>query len=372
MTDVIEVNDISELVAYSAVWKTLFNRMPRATFFQTLPWLLAYWKNFGGQQRLRVLITYASGEPIGILPLIVRDERTRLGSFRVLTYPLADWGSFYGPIGPDGAATLAIGLRYIAQSPRDWDLLDLRWIEMDAVDRGRTANAFRLAGMTPLITPWKEVSMVDLPDSWEDYLKTRKTKFRQNVRRLMRRGELSGITFHRYRPAPSPAGSMDESWALLDECIDLAARSWQGASQTGTTLSHQGVRDYFHDSHEAATRLGMLDIGYLRQADRMVAFGYKYHHQGEVQAMRVGHDPELQTEGLGTLQYAHGLRDSIEVGDRRFDFGPNHLEVKANWRTSLATSYRVCYHSQWMLRAQALRWHRWLKFRRNPTPESIA
>lgn len=371
MTEVVEINELNELLAYAAVWKTLFNRMPRATFFQTLQWLCAYWKHFSEDQRLRVLIAYSCGEPIGILPLVVRREQTRLGTFRVLTYPLADWGSYYGPIGNDGAATLAIGLRYIAQSRRDWDLLDLRWIEMDEVDRGRTQNAFRLAGMSTLVTPWKEISIVDLPDSFEDYLESRKPKFRQNVRRLIRRGETEGIQFHRYRPQPCPTGPLDESYSLLDQCLTLAERSWQGSSETGTTLSHDSVRAFFHDSHEAATRLGMLDIGYLTLEDRMVAFGYKYHHQGEIQAMRVGHDPDMQKYGLGTLQYAHGLRDSIELGERRLDLGPNHLETKANWRTSLGISYRICHHSQWMLRAQALRLHRWLRFRRNPHPDSI-
>ncbi|EAQ80027.1 GNAT family N-acetyltransferase [Blastopirellula marina] len=371
MTEVVEINDLSELAAYATVWRTLFLRMPRATFFQTYAWLCAYWKHFGADQRLRVLLVYASGEPIGILPLVVRREQTRLGSFRVLTYPLADWGSYYGPIGSDGAATLAVGLRYLAQSRRDWDLLDLRWIEMEAVDRGRTENAFRLAGMSSLVTPWKEISIVDLPNSWESYLETRKPKFRQNVRRLIRRGETTGIEFVRYRPDAQPSGSVEESWSIFEECLDVAAKSWQGSSDSGTTLSHAAVQGYFRDTHEAATRLGMLDIGYLLHEGKMVAFGYKYHHQGEIQAMRVGHDPAYQALGLGTLQYAHGIMDSISLGQRRIDIGPNHLETKANWRTNLLMSYRICHHSQWMMRAQALRLHRWLKFRRNPEPESL-
>lgn len=371
MTEVVEITEIAELAAYASVWKTLFSCMPRATFFQSYQWLCAYWKHFGEDQRLRVLIVYACGEPIGILPLVVRREQTRLGTFRVLTYPLADWGSYYGPIGKNGAATLAIGLRYISQTNRDWDLLDLRWIEMEEVDRGRTENAFHLAGMSTLVTPWKEITTIDLPNNWDTYLETRKPKFRQNVRRLIRRGDSLGIEFIRYRPEAQPSGPLDESWSIFETCKDLATRSWQGSSETGTTLSHKSVQGYFRDTHEAATRLGMLDIGYLLLQGRMVAFGYKYHHQGEIQAMRVGHDPDFQQLGLGTLQYAHGIKDSISLGERRVDIGPHHLETKANWRTSLSMSYRICHHSQWMLRAQALRLHRWLKFRRNPAPESL-
>ena len=55
---------------------------------------------------------YSAGEALGILPLCVRTEMYRLNKVRVLTYPLDNWSTWYGPIGPNPASTMlaAMGL----------------------------------------------------------------------------------------------------------------------------------------------------------------------------------------------------------------------------------------------------------------------
>ena len=88
MVEVVEINDVEELSQYRLLWNSLFAATPNATFFLTLDWLEAYWRHFGHDQKLRVLIAYAAGEPLGILPLCVRREKFRLSTVRVLTYPL--------------------------------------------------------------------------------------------------------------------------------------------------------------------------------------------------------------------------------------------------------------------------------------------
>ncbi|MGY8770287.1 MAG: hypothetical protein ACKVH8_17865 [Pirellulales bacterium] len=143
MPEVIEIRDIEDLDAYCFQWKSLFSQTRSASIFQTYDWLKAYWKHFGEDQQLRVLIVSSRGSIIGILPLVVRREQTRLGSLRVLTYPLADWGSFFGPVGPNPTATLLAGMQYISQTKRDWDLLDLRWVDDSQVDHDRSSIAMQ-------------------------------------------------------------------------------------------------------------------------------------------------------------------------------------------------------------------------------------
>src|SRR5215208_695237 len=93
MVDIVEVNDIEELAQYRMLWNSLFPGTPNATFFHTFDWLDTYWRHFGQDQKLRVLIVYSGGEALGILPLCVRTETSRLNNIRVLTYPLDDWST---------------------------------------------------------------------------------------------------------------------------------------------------------------------------------------------------------------------------------------------------------------------------------------
>src|ERR1051325_11147080 len=124
-----EINSSLGLAGLKSVWADLLAGKAGATFFQSHQWLTTYWEFFGErkqapdsgapesssktdaqqnavalpethgrQNRLRVLLVEAEGEPIGILPLVVATEPYRIGPIRVLGYPLAGWGSFYGPI----------------------------------------------------------------------------------------------------------------------------------------------------------------------------------------------------------------------------------------------------------------------------------
>lgn len=367
MSQVVEINDIEQLEGYRLLWNALLYKTRCASFFQSLDWLQTYWRHFGAAQRLRVLIVYSGGQPIGILPLTVRTESTRVGTVRVLTYPLEGWGSFYGPIGSDVTATLLAGLGHLRRSQRDWDLLDLRWVDRHGRDFGRTQRALEAVGFQPHRQPWTQVSLVDLAGSWEEYWQSRPRKWRRNVRwnerRLTEQGELRLV---RHRPAGSACGDDDPRWDLYDQCEELARRSWQGSSQTGTTLSHAEVRPFLRDAHLAATRAGAADTSLLYLDDQPIAFSYHYHFDGRVSGLRMGHDPAERFNGAGTVHLYHLLRDTFERGDRLFDLGPGYLECKRYWQTSLVTSYRYSHFAPAAFRAQALRVKRWFDRRFDP------
>jgi len=146
MTDVQEINEIGQLGDYRSAWQSLLAQTEGASFFRSLQWLEIYWRHFGAGQKLRTLVVSSQGRPIGILPLVVRSERTKIGRVRVLTYPLHDWGSFYGPIGADAEAILTAGLEHIRHSRRDWDIVEPRWVDDSSAEAGQTERAMRSAG----------------------------------------------------------------------------------------------------------------------------------------------------------------------------------------------------------------------------------
>ena len=187
MTDVHEINRIDQLGELRADWSRLLAQTRGASFFQTLDWLEVYWRHYGADQKLRTLIVSASGRPVGIVPLVVANEQTKVGTVRVLTYPLHDWGTFYGPIGPDPGAALTAGLEHVRRSRRDWDTVDLRWVGATVTDADETARAMRAVGFQAYKTVWDRAAWIDLGGTWEAYLASRPAKWRNNFRRCERR-----------------------------------------------------------------------------------------------------------------------------------------------------------------------------------------
>jgi CelD/BcsL family acetyltransferase involved in cellulose biosynthesis len=357
MPQVIEINDICALEPFRSDWHRLLAKTRGASFFQTPEWLETYWRYYGEGQKLRLLVVEDQAEMLGIVPLTVAREASRLGRLRVLTYPLHDWGSFYGPIGRDTTAVLISALRHVAETPRDWELLDLRYVPGDDADGERTPMAMEAAGMPARVGTWKEAAIIDLTPGWEAYWDGLESKMRNNLRRQLKRLEATGpVELLRHRPRGEEQGDGDPRFDLYDQCVAIARISWQGNSPTGTTLSHPGVRDYFREVHAVAARLGCVDMNLLTAGGEPVGFGYNYHYRGSVEGIRIGYDPRFAQAGAGNLLYWRMLEDGCARGDRRFDMGVGSLAIKRFWYTHTAPSYRYTYYPATALRAQLLRW----------------
>ncbi len=337
MAQVVEINDLAELSSYRLLWTKLCSETTGASFFHSLDWLETYWQFHGARQRLRVLIVYAAESPIGILPLVVRRETTRLGTVRVLTYPLADWGSFYGPIGPNPTATLIAGLGHVRGTEADWDLIDLRWIDgPQACDR--TQRAMEIRGFSASMAVWARSAQIELDGTWASYWAARKRTWRKNVRYAEKRLAGHGpLEFSRYRPRGSAWGDGDPNWPLYDECESLALRSWQGSSTTGTTLSHAAVQPFLRAAHAAAAHAGAADISLLSVGGVPAAFAYCYQTAGYVYGLRMGFDAGQTHDGAGTVLLARLIEDSFQRADRIVDLGSEYLDCKRHWQTRWPT-----------------------------------
>jgi len=376
MSRVVEINDLESLQNHRLLWQSLLPKTPGASFFHSIDWFEQYWRHFGPQgtgvcQTMRILIVYAVDKPIGILPLVVRHEQKLSGPrnwrmVRTLAYPLHDWGTSYGPIGPSATATLLAGLRHVESTERDWDVIELAAIDHEYTDKGRTPRALEQVGLTTFAEDHGLAAQIDCGDGWDTFWASRTSKHRNNVRRVDKKlAEEGELHYVRYRPLGSAHGDDDPRWDLYDTCIDLSQRSWQGDSTTGTTLSHEAIRAFLRDCHQTAVEQGAVDLNLLYLNERPIAFGYNYHFDGSVFGLRMGFDAEATRQGAGTALLHRAIRDSCQRGDRLYDLGPGYLNAKRKWWNRIVTTKRYTHYPPTVLKAQTLRWGRkiraWIK-----------
>jgi len=367
MAQVLEINRIDELTAFRQNWDDLLDRTRGASFFQSLPWLEVYWRHFGAGQRLRTLVVLDEGQPVGILPLVVRREKTKVGWLRILTLPLHDWGSFYGPVGPNPALTLIAGLKHIRCTQRDWDILDLRWQGAVDTDPDDIQRAMLTTGFQAYPTEWERTAIVDLDGTWESYWASRKGAWLRRFRRAERKlSEQGDVTYVRYRPTGAIHDDGSPRWDLYDTCEEIARRSWQNTAENGTTLSDAEVRGFFREAHEVAATAGAVDLSLLLLDGRPVAFIYGYHYHGYAYGLRRGYDPERTRQGAGNVLLAYTLRDCFARGDHVYDLGVGSPESKRHFQTRVIPVLRFSHFPPSALRAQAMRVKRWWQGRRLP------
>jgi hypothetical protein len=365
MHSILEINTLDQLAAFRTDWGKLLPETPGATFFQSFQWLEAYWRHFGAGKILRTVIVLEDDRTVGIVPLIVRMEETRVGRLRVLTYPLDNWGSFYGPIGADPGAALKAAMEHIRRTPRDWDMIELRWIGGPGTDWRQSQNAMRSAGYQAYSTLWNRTAVADFSAGWEDYAAGRKgiwlRRTRQSEEKLFRQGK---VEYLRCRPAGKEQGDGDPHWDIYDACEAIARSSWQAEATDGTTLSHEAVRAFLREVHALAAECGAADMSLLMFDGRPAAFIYGYHYRGCAYGLRRGFDAELSRTGLGTVLLWNTLKDGALRGDWIYDMGIGSLESKRHFQNRVIPIFRLSHFPCSVSRTQFLRFGRWLEGRR--------
>ena len=356
MLHVREINQISELAALRETWSQLLKATPRCSFFQTLEWLEAAWGHYP-EQKLRALIVERDRTIIGIVPFCVRVERRRIGQVRVLTYPLDDWSTFYGPISPEPAATMRAALKHVDATPRDWDFIDLRYVDQRAPEYMAIGKALRESGSRFFVRPRMEVRFCTMSEGWETYVESRSRNWRRQMRRDIEMLEEHGsVELLRYRPEAGGTGRDVRTLEIYDICEQIAAKSWQAEAESQSTLSSPRVRDLLVEFHCRAAALGMLDTNILTVGGRPVAFNYNYVADGRTYGLRAGFDPTAEMEHCGRILLYKMLEDSFARGDSEYSFGPGRQAYKDRFATEMRYAYTFRSYARSSVKSRLLQW----------------
>ena len=187
--------------------------------------------------------------------------------------------------------------------------------------------------------------------------------------KLSKQGEVSYV---RYRPLGRPHDDGSPRWDLYDACEEIARRSWQGAATDGTTLSHEAVRGFLREAHEAAAAAGAVDLNLLLIDGVPAAFIYGYHYRGYVYGLRRGYDAERSREGRATCCWPTRCATASPAATAIYDMGVGSLESKRHFQTRLLPILRFSHFPLLAVRTQLLRVKRWWQGRRSRRPSRSA
>lgn len=356
MLQVREINEFAELESLRADWNRLLVETVDYSFFQTLDWLQAVWNHYALPQKLRVLVVERDGRPIGIVPCCVRTERRKIGSVRVLTYPVDDWTTFYGPITAEPATCFRAALGHVAATPCDWDVIDLRYVDQQSPEFMDVGAAFRELRLDFIARPRMEVRLCRMSEGWEAYVDSRSRNWRRQMRRdlevLADRGEVRLV---RYRPIAGGTGRDAHSLEIYDACERIAAKSWQADAESQSTLSSPRVRDLLLELHCRAASLGMLDANILTVGGRPVAFNYNYVAAGRAFGLRAGFDPTAKMDHCGRILLYKMLEGSFARGDVEYCFGPGRQSYKDRFANEMRYAYTFRHFSRRSFKSRLMR-----------------
>jgi hypothetical protein len=214
-----------------------------------------------------------------------------------------------------------------AHGSHDWDVVDLRRLRSHDPALAALETAFCEAStrhgweVTRQVEDVCPVLHVAGPD-WETYLQTLASKDRHELRRKIRRAEAVGPVEFEDVHDPSEA---------VDEFIAIHQARWGDDGLFPDTEGGARSRHFFRRLAELEGPDGVLRVGRLRVAGRVIFMCVGFHEGDTVYYYNAGNDPESNALSPGGVGVAFYLQNGLRQGTRVFDFLRGDEGYKYRW-----------------------------------------
>ncbi len=330
----------------AAEWDALVSASPDGSLFETSEWITRWMASYWPAGETMFLLVRDGPTLVGAVPLLI-DEDGEIGCSGTLTLPRNSHVPHASLVAAPGRRreVLDAVFEHLAVERRVTRVI-LPGMERDSAAWDDTVDVVRRRDLHWF--PWEAMAIprIRLASTWDEYLKTRGSHVRSELKRKLRNVEKTDAV--EWVVATTP-----ESCAhVLPDVFRIEAKSWKQAAGTSFLLDHGAGPFYDSLAHHAAER-GWLRLYVLYLAGNPVAHLFGIVYKNEYLALKTSYDESAKSLSPGAALMAYALRDAFAQGYDAFDF----LGVESKWKADLATEVRhwsrACVFSRHAVRCRA-------------------
>jgi len=287
----------------SAYWSGATYNLRWNSVFVLPAWLQTWWQMFGSEADLYLRSVWKDKGIVGVAPLLVRGETASI----VGSGDVCDYLDFIVAPGreQDFFTVLLDGLEH-----EGIKYLELGSLRPDSTVLTDFAELAEQRGCQ-LVSNKIDVSLeLDLPSTWDDYLAVLTGKQRHELKRKLRRlREAGSVDYHCVKVNR-------DSRDLMDTFLELFSLSREDKADFMTGQ----MESFFRLLAGAMAEIGLLRFGILELDSIPVAMTMGFDYNGTAYLYNSGYHPGYSYLSVGLLSKALGIKDSIQMGSKKWDF----------------------------------------------------
>jgi len=284
-------------------WLNLKDQLNWSSIFVLPNWMKVWWQEFGSGYEILLGSIRQNEQVIGIFPLKIKDSvATFIGS-----PDLCDYMDFI--VAPDKEDV------FFTTILRDFNQFNIKEFQLGRCRPESTVMRYLLPMAEQLGYVVKsdqtDVSLeLELPQTWEDYLKVLSRKQRHEVRRKLRRLEEAGDVNYRCVQV------VDE----LEDNLNVFLRLFSYSHEEKARFMTVRKESFFKSITRSMAEIGLLHFGIVEFNQMIVAMIMLFNYSDTVYLYNSAYDPEFDSLSVGILSKVLCLKQSIESGRKKWDF----------------------------------------------------
>ncbi len=327
---IVEIDNFRDFAALKDVWNIVLSESNHSVF-STWEWLSTWWKYYGDDKRMLILLAEENGKVVGIAPLmysVYTNFGAKQGRIEFIGGAHSGYNDFILAAEPKKCTELFFD--HLHGLAENWTFAKLS----DVPEYGNCQKY--LSRISNNMIPAHQCYYKPLPSSYDAFLDSLKGEYRKKFRRIVRRLEETGLKEHLVDYS-SPS-SVTEGMSILNSLHQYRWRVKGGFSGWFTDSNFSNfileVAKYF--SQKACLGLYVLELSGKPVASLC---GFKY--LSKYYAYISGLDSNYLRYNAGNLLFLRVMNKCIEDGLVEFDFLWGTDQYKRQWNPILKRTFDV-------------------------------
>ncbi len=268
-----------------------------------------WWQVFGEGSEPYLFEVKENRNVIGIAPLMLKEGRA---SF-IASADVCDYMDFAVAPGKEQAFFTALLDKLKQDGITELCLESLR---PDSTVLTCLVDLAKSKGYQVIVTRENVSLDLDLPSTWEAYLKTLSPKQRRETGRRFRRLEEEGDINYRIVETAEP------------EALGIFFKLMRVSREDKAAFLTSQMESFFRAIADTMAEARLLRFGILEISSKRVAAVMCFDYNDKVYLYNSGYDPEYSILSVGLLSKLLSIKDSIERGRKVYDFLKGAEEYK--------------------------------------------
>lgn len=322
------LNSFREAERYRIAWNELVARSG-ADIYQTFEWCDVWWKHYGMGRDLHLILCFTGQELVGIIPAFI--ESLRLGPARLCVAKLigADFSLTLCnlPVAPCARHSVTTkGIEYFLGRKRCDLLLFGPLSGPTAGIEEILAAGHQLSAIVQEATSLGDScnSHFELPDRFEDYLKSLDKKKRSNFKRMLEQSAKA------YRISFDTVAEASQVNVEFERFHHQHEAQWNAEGRLGHFGDWPHAHDFNRDLIQALGPQGMVRFYRILANEQTISSQYcfVFNHTVYWRLPARVRSPEWERFSLGTVGLVKMIEVSIAEGARAIEGGRGHYSYK--------------------------------------------
>ena len=326
------VKKTEELESLYSLWDGLLqNCGDEKSIYLTHEWITTWWRHFGKDKRLNILLAETDHQTVGIVPLMRTEYKIGFLSLHALeTIGSVNYNLVWLVLPESRDEVMTAFLSYLKGELAKRKLVlrlplvtdDSKFLGMLKGRVGQISRKLAVKAKLKTLAPF-----VPLPSTWEELYRS----FSQNRRWVLRKKlrileQEHSVEFQEY--------TADNLFDRLNEFIGLHQRRWESVNVRGVFFNNE-MKEFYRDIAIRFHEKNWLYFSFLNIDGAMASGELGYIYNGKLYGATAGRDVKYAKYSIGHLHYMFMIKDAIKRGLRELDFLKGAEPYKFYWTKSV-------------------------------------